>query len=308
MDRQTLLTALGEFPQKLPLQATTLESVDCGTYLREKVEYSTEPGDRIRAYLCIPKARKPKSPAVFCHHQHDWNFALGKSEPVGLAGNPDQFYAAELAERGYITFAPDAIGFEERNRTAGTAETICFELTTRLATGRTLTAKILHDASVGIDYLLTRAEVDPNRIGFLGHSYGGRMAIWLPAIDRRIRASVSHAGCISNRDSLTPDAGIQMEFCIPSITHICDIADVVALVAPTPLLISACADDTWSRGAQQLYASTRSAFPAHNLQLNLWPGPHAFTAPMRHAAYQFLHQHLSCENPAQIPGKESETK
>jgi len=317
MDRQTLLTALGEFPQKIPHQATILESVDCGAYLREKVEYSTEPGDRIRAYLCLPKSRKVKSPAIFCHHQHDWNFTLGKSESVGLAGNPDQRYAAELAERGYITFAPDAIGFEERNRTAGTAETLCLELTTRLVTGRTLTAKILHDASVGIDYLESRAEVDPTRIGFLGHSYGGRMAIWLPAIDQRIRASVSHAGCISYRDSLTPDAGVQMEFCIPSITNICDIADIAALVSPTPLLISACADDTWSRGAQQLYDSSIAAFPAPNLQLKLWPGPHAFTPPMRQAAYLFLDQHLlsedshpyqSATHPAQNPGKEKGTK
>jgi dienelactone hydrolase len=143
-----------------------------------------------------------------------------------------------------------------------------------------------------MDYLESRDEVDQSRCGFLGHSYGGRMAIWLPAIDRRIRASVSNCGCISFRDSLRRDAGIQMEFCIPGITKAFDIEDVVALVAPTPLLISACEDDIWSFGASQLFHAVATAFPANTLQLKLWHGGHAFTPPMREAAYQFLDNHL----------------
>ena len=173
MDRHALSTALGEFPKQTPLRSRTLESVDCGSYFREKVEYYTEPDEVIRAYISIPKDRKSKIPAIFCHHQHDWNFALGKSEVVGLAGDPDQRFAAELAERGYITFAPDAIGFEERNWSGGTFEAAYFELTSRLVVGRTLLAKVLHDVSTGIDYLESRDEVDRSRIGFIGHSYGG---------------------------------------------------------------------------------------------------------------------------------------
>jgi len=304
MDRQTLLAALGEFPQKVPLRATVLESVDCGSYVREKVEYSSEVHQRIRAYVCLPKERKAKAAAMFCHHQHDWNFALGKSEVVGLGGDPDQRYAAELAERGYITFAPDAIGFEERNWSAGGFETACFELTTRLVTGRTLTAKVLHDASVGIDYLESREEVDPERIGFLGHSYGGRMAIWVPAFDRRIRASVSNGGCISYRDSQSRDAGIQMEFCVPGIAQAGDIEDVVALVAPTPLMISACEDDIWSRGARHVCDAAAPAFPAGRLQMRMWPGGHAFTQTMREAGYQFLDRYLLCSGMASGEGRD----
>jgi dienelactone hydrolase len=292
MDMQLLMAALGEFPQKTALSPRVLESIDCGSYLREKVEYSTEADERVRAYLCLPKDRKKNLPAVFCHHQHDWNFSLGKSEVVGLAGDPDQRYAAELAERGYITFAPDAIGFEERNWSGGSFETSYFELATRLVTGRTLCAKILHDASVGIDYLLTRAEVDRNRIGFLGHSYGGRMAIWLPALDKRIRASVSNCGCIDYRHSLSRDTGIQMEFCIPLIAHFGDMEDIAAMAAPTPLYISATDGDRWSRGAQQLYDAAKVSFPEGSLKLKIWPGGHIFTKEMREEAYSFLDKHL----------------
>lgn len=298
MNRDELLTALGEWPQKTALEPTILEAVDCGSYIREKVEYSVEEGERVCAYLCIPHQRAVNAPAVFCHHQHDWDFRLGKSEVVGLAGHPDQHYAAELAERGYITFAPDCLGFEERNWSEGSFESSYFELTSRLVAGRTLLAKVLHDASVGIDYLVTRKDVDVTSIGFLGHSYGGRMALWLPAFDRRIRASVSNCGCVTYRESLRRDAGIQMEFCVPGITALGDIEDIAALVAPTPLYISAAADDRWSRGAEALFHAARPYFPADALQLRIWPGDHAFPPPMREAAYCFLDRHLLASAPA----------
>ncbi len=292
MDKHALLAALGAFPERTPLQPQTLESTDCGSYIREKVEYYTEPNEVVRAYLCIPKNRGPLTPAIYCHHQHDWNFALGKSEVVGIAGDPDQKYAAELAERGYITFSPDAIGFEERNWSGGTFEAVYFELTSRLVTGRTLLAKILHDASIGIDYLESRPEVDRNSIAFIGHSYGGRMALWTPAFDKRIRASVSNCGCVNYKDSLRRSAGIQMEFCVPDIMRIGDIEDIVSLVAPIPLYISAADQDKWSRGAQHIFDYAVSAFPPGNLKLKIWPGEHVFNAAMRDEAYQFLDRHL----------------
>ena len=192
MDKGALLKIIGAFPAKTALNPKTLESVDCGKYTREKVEYETEPGETIRSYLLIPKNLKAKAPAIFCHHQHAENFKLGKSEVVGLAGDPDQNYAAELAERGYVALAPDAIAFEERNWSPQPFKAEYYELAARLVKGRTLLAKVLHDASVGLDYLESREEVEQDKIGFIGHSYGGRMAIWFPAFDKRIQASVSN--------------------------------------------------------------------------------------------------------------------
>jgi dienelactone hydrolase len=77
---------------------------------------------------------------------------------IGIAGYPDQAYAKELAEHGYITFAPDGIAFEERQ---GGGK--WFELATRLKKGKTLMAKVLHDVSVGLDYLLSQPNVDSSR-------------------------------------------------------------------------------------------------------------------------------------------------
>ncbi|MBU2665514.1 prolyl oligopeptidase family serine peptidase [Actinoplanes bogorensis] len=279
---------LGPWPSRVELDAETVESVDCGSYTREKVVYSVGAAERVPAYVCVPKSLTGPAPAVFCHHQHAGQFGLGKSEVVGLAGHPDQAYAAELAERGFVTIAPDALGFEERNWSPdGESNVSWWELSTRLVRGETLLAQCLHDISTAIDYLVARPEVDGSRVGFLGHSYGGRMALWAPATDTRIRASVSNCGCIPFRLSATPDTGLQAETVVPGFTAAgYDLEDVVASYPPsTALLISATSDDKWSRGAAELAAAGG--------ELAAYEGRHVFTAPMRAHAYAFLARHLA---------------
>nr|GID87595.1 hypothetical protein Ade03nite_65190 [Actinoplanes derwentensis] len=229
---------------------------------------------------------------MFCHHQHASRFDLGKSEVVGLAGDPDQAYAQELAERGFVTIAPDAIGFEERNWSPDGASNISwFELSTRLVRGRTLLASCLHEISTALDYLTSRPDVDGSRIGFLGHSYGGRMALWAPAYDRRIAASVSHCGCIPFRRSYSHDTGIQAEFVLPGFAARYDLEDVIACFDQTALLISAGTTDKWSRGAEDLFAAVGRTL-GNRVELARYDAGHVFTEAMRERAYQFLKDRL----------------
>lgn len=276
---------LKKFPEKVELQSQILEEVDCDSYVRQKVGYYTEKDDWVTAYVCIPKNLKNKAPVVYCHHQHARNFELGKSEVVGLAGDPNQAYAKELAETGYITFSPDAIAFEERK--SGPFQALAM----RLVQGQTLMAKVIHDVQVGIDYLLTREDVDTQRIGFIGHSYGGRMALWMPTFDERIKVSVSNCCCIPYRLSLTEDTGIQMEFCIPDIMKWGDIEDIVTAAKGCPLLISATTEDEWSRGAQEVFENIKAKGKS-DVELKLYGGGHIFTKEMRDYAYSFLDKYL----------------
>lgn len=293
LDRDRLIELLGQLPAAAPLEPVILEAVQCDGYVRELVEYAVEPGERIKAYFLLPDRRNGPAPLIFAHHQHNAEFHLGKSEVVGLVGHPDQAYGTELAQRGYAVIAPDAIAFEDRNWSSPSGYAEYFELVARLVQGRTLLAKILSDMSRGIDYAVSRPEVDASRIGFIGHSYGGRMALWSPAWDRRIRVSVSNCGCVNYKNSLRHESGVQAEFCVPAIMQHGDIEDIVRLVAPSALLIQATTEDVWSSNAQFIYDYARDAFPTGELALRMYPGGHQFTGEMRKTAYAFISARLT---------------
>src|SRR6516165_7982078 len=118
----------------------------------------------------------------------------------------------------------------------------------------------------------------------------------LPALDNRIRASVSNCGCVSYKQSLVRDIGVQMEFCLPGVLQIGDVEDIVRLVSPRALLLQATSEDVWSRGATVIFEHAESAFPKGKLKLRCWPGGHVFTQEMREAAYRFLDEHLQRGN------------
>ena len=289
LTRDGLRNLLGPVAARRALAPVVHEEVARDGYVRRLVSYDV-PSGRASAYVCVPEALSAPAPLVFCHHQHAGEFDLGKSEVCGLRGDPDQAYAAELAQRGFVTISPDAIGFEDRNWKDG-SNLGWFELSSRLVLGRTLLADCLDEVSVALDYVATLPEVDPGRIGFIGHSYGGRIALWAPAWDDRITASVSNCGCIPYRESFAHDAGFQAELVVPGFAANYDLEDVLALSDQCATLVIAAEHDVWSRGASDIDARLRARGATH-VQVVVVPGDHEFPAPQRQSAYEFLDRRL----------------
>lgn len=297
--RQTLLRLLGKPPARCALRPRVLERVPLQGCMREKVSYAVEPGERVSAYLFLPERPGPR-PAVLCIHQHHREYHLGKSEPAGLAGAPEQFYALELAKRGYVTFAPDALGFEERQHpTLRGAEFERFMAMRLLTEGSSLQGKMLWDLRQGLTYLAGRPEVDRRRLGCLGHSLGGQETLFLCAVDRRIAVGVSSCGFSSYRAIF--DAAIlhNLAAYVPGLLPYGDLDRVLALVAPRPFLVLAGSGDpifplagvqATLRGAGRAYARAKE-----RLHLEVFSGGHAFSPPMREAAYAWFDRWLKPE-------------
>lgn len=140
---------------------------------------------------------------------------------------------------------------------------------------------------MALDYAASLPQADASKIGFIGHSYGGRMAMWAPAWDERIIASVSNCGCIPYRDSFTRDTGIQAEFAIPGSAATYDVEDVLTVAEQCRVLLLATDDDKWSRGAEAIRANLQ-ATGADHVHVRVRPGRHDFPSSAREEAYDFL--------------------
>jgi cephalosporin-C deacetylase-like acetyl esterase len=86
-------TVMGPLPgpqKRVPLDVKTSETHDEPEFTRMKLTFQAEPGDRVPAYLFVPKGRQGKRPAMLCLHQ---TTGIGKGEPAGLGGRNELHYA-----------------------------------------------------------------------------------------------------------------------------------------------------------------------------------------------------------------------
>ena len=308
--REIMTGLLGRWPERAPLDARVEERVDLGDVARERVSYNVEPGERVPAYLFVPRDARPgeRRAGVFAHHQHAGQFHLGKSEVAGLAGNPEQAYALELARRGYIVLAPDAICFEERGPYNGSLDTPQepaagrdferFEFTRRVLYGSCLQTKMVWDMQRGLDYLESRPDVDPARLGCIGHSLGGQQALFLAALDERVRVAVSSCGFASMRAVLRDGINHNFGAYVPGWLEHGDVGDLLGEVAPRAFLaLNGAADRIFPvDGLHDAYAVARPAYAAAGhggrLALEVYPGGHGFTDEMRSRAYAWFDRWL----------------
>jgi dienelactone hydrolase len=295
--RESVLSVLGAPPDPAPLLPEVIEVVAGGGYRREKIKYQVSSGDWSFAYLFIPDKLTSSAPTVYVHHRRAAAFTIGKSEAAGLNGDKDYALAAELAERGYVVFAPDAFGVEERRSLDSTGDQfdqlyLFNQLGQRLLRGETLLKKILWDVSRGIDYLETRTEVDSRFLGFIGCGYGGKMALWAMALEPRIRAAVAHNGIVTYRQQMQRNEWLQPEFVVPRLMQVADLHHILSLIAPRPFLLSATQSNPQVADAEETYQRALPVYDKHGARNRLayycYPGDDTFTLAMRENAYNWL--------------------
>lgn len=252
-------------------------------YTRQLIEYESF-GDTVSAFLLLPE-KLGHNPAILINHQHNREHHLGKSEVCGLAGNPLQAFGLELVKKGFVVLAPDSICFEDRRRDPS-VEGFDFwqhfdEMCYRILKGDYLMKKVLDDAMNGITLLSNLDYVDSNRIGTLGHSYGGNTVLFLSALDERIAFSCASGSACTYENRMLNNVGIEMASVIPNFHGKYDIFDLVSCIAPRRLLIVSADDDKYSKDAAYIVEKASPAYSAfdalQNLQHKRYPGGHALT-------------------------------
>ena len=174
--RNQLLDCLGgPWPDPSPLKPKLRETIKKDGYRIESLTYEAESGDPIPALLLIPDNVGPDrpAPAVAVWHQHNGQWHLGKSEPAGLAGDPQHHTGVALVREGYVVLCPDALCFEERqNAQLKGGDFERFEFLRYVVAGQCMAWKNILDMRRAVDYLCSRREVQQDRIGCYGHSMG----------------------------------------------------------------------------------------------------------------------------------------
>jgi len=177
--------AMGNLPDRSALPDLDVQITDSLTefnYTRLTINFLAAENERVPAYLYIPfqKEKRKKFPAMVVLHGTG---ALGKQLVDGFSTLPNRAYAKELAQRGYVVIAPDYPSM-------GDLKDHDFE-NDRYDSG---TMKGIFNHMRCVDLLQSRKEVDPKRIGVIGHSLGGHNAMFVGAFDTRLKVIVSSSG------------------------------------------------------------------------------------------------------------------
>jgi dienelactone hydrolase len=301
--RDVLMKIVGPFPEKTPLNAKITGTIKKEGYRIEKVIYESMPAFYVTGCLYIPDGKKGKKPAIL--------FVSGHAQEA-FRYNEYQIMILNLVKKGFIVFAIDPVSQGERvqlfdpvknasaigptTREHGYLGNQCF------LTGVSLARYFIWDGIRGIDYLLTRKEVDPERLGVTGQSGGGTQSAYIFAFDERIKAGAPVNYITGFRrllESIGPQDAEQNFYhgILNGITH----ADLLEIRAPNPALIVAGTRDFFSiQGARETYSEVKRAYSAFGQGNNIgiieddWG--HGYTRKLREGICAFF------QNSLDLPG------
>ena len=297
--RRQMLANIGGLPEKTPLRARVVGAIERENFRIEKVIFESQPNFFVTGSLYLPKTGTGPYPAIL--------FPLGH-EAGAKAHEAWQHVLGSFATKGFVAFAWDPLGQGERSQffDADTRSSRLVQSTREhsmlgaqcLLTGDNLARYMIHDGIRALDYLLSRPEVDPKRVGVTGNSGGGTATAYLAAIDDRLQ--VAAPSCyITSWSRLLAQLGPQdAEQNLPPWLHLgFDFPDFIYATAPKPFLVlSAIRDFFPIGGARATFAETQRTYDslgiAEKLKMVEADDGHGYTLPRRLAAYAWMSRWL----------------
>ncbi|MEW5979751.1 MAG: dienelactone hydrolase family protein [Acidobacteriota bacterium] len=291
--RRHLYQLLGDLPDRQrPLSAQKLSEREQSKYLLEELILDLNGVEAVPAYFARPKRLRGRVPAILYNHSH----GSGKHELIhGMDVLQKPPYAEVLTRLGYCVLCLDTWFLGER---AARAEMDLFK--EMLWKGQVLWGMMVYDSIRALDYLISRPEVDSERVGTLGLSMGSTMAWWLAALDTRVTVCVDLC-CLTDFDALLAAGGLGghgIYYYVPSLLKYFNTSQINALIAPRAhLSLAGTLDeltppqglDQVDRDLKQVYAETGHPEAWRLLRYEVG---HEETAQMRREVIHFLHEFL----------------
>ena len=295
--REQLYALLGDLPDRSrPIGATRIAEERRGSYVLEKLVLDLNGVESVPAYFVRPADRKGRLATILYNHYHGGQYDLGKDELLGRGSySRNRPYAEELTRRGYAALCIDAWAFGERR---GRSESAIFKQ--MLWQGQVMWGMMVYDSLRAVEYLLTRPDVDGERLGTMGLSMGSTMAWWVAALDERIKLCVDIC-CLTDFHALIDAGGLDghgIYYYVPNLLKHFTTAGINALIAPRAHLSLAGNHDplTPPAGLDRIDAELRKVYQAHGApdawKLLRYEVGHMETAEMRAEILSFLDQWL----------------
>lgn len=299
--RQELFDMLGlhPLPDRTPLNPTITRTIQADGFTVENLHFQSSPGLYVTANLYLPSDRKEPAPAILylCGHAR-------RAENGVSYGNKTayQHHAAWFARHGYVCLILDTLQLGEiEGIHHGTHREGMWWWNSR---GYTPAGVEAWNCIRALDYLETRSEVDPKRIGATGRSGGGIYSWWIAALDDRIQAAAPVAG-ITDLENHVIDGVVEGHCdCMFLVnTFHWDYPTVAALVAPRPLLIANSDKDSIFplEGVARVHSHVRRIYNLHaagdKLGLLITEGPHKDTQDLQLPVFRWFNRHLSKADP-----------
>ncbi len=302
MVREKLAEAFGGFPtEKCPLEPRVLGTLERDGYRVEKIVFQTMPGIMMTALAYVPAQPGPR-PAILQVHGH-WKGA--KQDPVV------QSRCIGAAKHGFFVLAVDAFGAGERATGKALGE-YHGEMSgaTLFPSGLTLSGVQLYENMRAVDYIQSRPEVDPTKIGITGASGGGNQTMYAGAYDERFSAVVPVCS-VGNYQSYLGAACCMCEV-VPGAMRFAEERDILGLVAPRGLMVVNVTKDANQFSIREARKSLVGAQTVYDvlgrpdqLYHSTFRWHHDYHQPIREAMYGFMAQQLKGEGDgspiAEIP-------
>lgn len=296
------MLGLEPWPEKTPLQPVVTGKIDHEQFVVEKLHFQSRPGLYVTGDLYIPKNLDKPAPTILyvCGHSVVKKDGISYGAKAGY-----QHHGAWFARNGYVCLTIDTLQLAEiEGLHHGTYRENMWWWNSR---GYTPAGVEAWNCVRSLDYLETRPEVDRTRFGVTGRSGGGAYSWWIAALDDRIKVAVPVAGITDLQNHVvdgTVEGHCDCMFMVN--TYRWDYAQVAALVAPRPLLISNTDKDGIFplEGVTRVHEKVRRIYRLYNannnLGLQITEGPHKDTQELHIHAFRWFNRWLKNDADSQV--------